>query len=466
MTDERKISSSARTLVSRVKSLFSNNKAAKNASSPLLDQSSSIVPDFASETAALAGGAAGDGNSLSEQIWAKAKEISAGEISLHRQASGVSRAISERRDGSVTMIAWGIRFIIAILFGGIALQLVLAGLSDTSASQVIGIGLVQAEDIRTLTYLFAFAATIGLFFVFLGGGIVSLVGKADNKNVRREASEFGETAAKLATRFDQELKDHRAAMDTREPKIEAVSDLSRAHLVALEAAVYFRNIEFLISNRDARDGFSRFLRLGFSGGSRPGLDFQMLLVGFLGGAFLMVMWIGPPDVDIELPDFTKIKYPMVDIWIVLGSFAYLFAGFVAEVFGALFNGPLEKSVREEALEAARSGFVAGQPPRIEDVIQRIEDALEVYKARVGAQGSAIGSLTATAPGGRKLATTQTDDVPHWRRPKEGPRFVDPSFDAAPKSWRTDAYAQFLSKKSSPSPDTKRSLLPLKKPQRD
>ena len=459
MSDENTENGPMRNFMARLKALFSKDKTTNNADAPLPDQSAAMVPEFV-------GGPRGGGSTLSDQIWTKADEISNRQIKLHRQASGVSRAISDRRDGSVTMIAWGVRFIIAILFSAIALQLVLASLSATTASQIIGIGLIQAEDVKPLAYLFAFAASVGLFFVFLGAGVVWVVGKADNKKVRGEASDFGAAAADLAAQFDQELKDHRGAMDSRQPKVEAISDLSRAHLVALEAAVYFRTIGFLTSNHDARDSFSSFLRLGSSGGGRTDNGLSMLIVGFLGGAFLMMMWIGPPEADFQLPEFTEIKYPLVDAWIILGAFAYLIAGLVSDVFGALLSGPLEKSARDEALEAARSGFVAGQAPRVDDVIQRIEDALEVYKARVGADGSGQGAITATAPGGRKLASTQTDDVPSWRRPKEGPRFVDPSFDAAPKSWRTDAYAQFLAKKSSPSPDAKRSLLRLKKPPRD
>jgi len=353
------------------------------------------------------------------------------------EGRNLAREILSRRAGAVTITAWAIRFVIALLWGAIAAQVVWAALSENTAAWIYGVGLVDRDLFRPLIYVFGASAGAGMLAVFFGAGLVTIMGNADNTKVRRIASSFGDRAADLALQFDDHLNKLRQAMNERDRPVEAVSDLSRAHLTALEAAVFFRHVQFLTSNTEAPQLFRGYLFPG--GGAKAGGEALVFMSGILVGAFGMLMMMGMPEIKIDLPDFQLLGFPEeVEYWILLGGLIYVLAGLFAELLSGTVAASFAAQAREEALEAARSGFVARQAPRVEDVIRRIEDAMDVYRARVESDrgASRLGSNA-----GAQSHIAASDDTPSWRKAPEAPRFVDTGFQAAPKTFRTDAFAK-------------------------
>lgn len=358
----------------------------------------------------------GDG-SLSGRLRYSAGAIMRRQSDLAGEAARVAEAVGARLGGAVSMTAWTMRFLIALAWGFFAAELAWARFTGSTAG-IVGLGPVAADDIVPLIVVFGLAASAGLIAVFLGAAAVSLAGNADNRRIRERATLFGDRAGGLALQFDAKLDELRRSMDGRANAVDAVADLSRAHLTALEAAVFFRDIQFLTDDEDAAAKFRGYLARVSGGGGGTGKP-QAFVLGILTGMIAMAFLYGP---RIEAPVVAELKYPAVQAWILLGGLAYLIAGLIAETLSGLVTAGVAREAREEALDAVRSGFVARGAPRVEDVIRRIEDALDVYKAR------------ARAPRGAGGEATNADDVPAWRKPPEGPRFVDAGFQAAPKTF--------------------------------
>lgn len=366
--------------------------------------------------AALDEESGGDG-SLSGRLRYSAGAIMRRQSDLAGEAARVAEAVGARLGGAVSMSAWTMRFLIALVWGLFAAELAWARFTGATAG-IIGLGPVAAEDVMPLFWVFGAAAGAGLIAVFFGAAAVSLAGNADNRRIRERATLFGDRAGGLALQFDAKLDELRRSMDGRANAVDAVADLSRAHLTALEAAVFFRDIQFLTDDEDAAAKFRGYLAR-VSGGGGTGKP-QAFVLGILAGMIAMAFLYGPPRVEVPV---VELKYPAVQAWILLGGLAYLIAGLVAETLSGLVTAGVAREAREEALDAVRSGFVARGAPRVDDVIRRIEDALDVYKARARA-----------SRGTGDSASNADSDIPPWRRAPEGPRFVDAGFQAAPKTF--------------------------------
>jgi hypothetical protein len=358
--------------------------------------------------------APGDGEALSRRLHYSAGAIVRRQNELAEQARVLSAAIAARLGGAVSLGAWAIRIMVAFAWAGLAAQFAWALMSD-SAAPIIGFGPVAAKDLRALMMVFGLAAAAGIGGVMIGVLMVFASGNADNRKVRERAAAFGERAAELARQFDAELDKLRRAMDARSNPVDAVADLSRAHLTALEAAVFFRNIQFVTDDTEAQQKFRGYLGRAPGGGGGAS-DMPAFLLGVAVGVSGTLLVATTP---VALPVATKLAYPAAGLWIMAGGLVYLFAGLLAETMRGLIAMGAANEAREAALDAVRSGFVSGDAPRVDTVIRRIEDALDVYKARVARPGA---------------KTSAADDIPAWRKAPEAPRFVDAGFQAAPKSF--------------------------------
>lgn len=370
---------------------------------------------------------AGDGapdrsrGALGAELERSAREITLRQARLQEEASLLAATIRERLDGEATLITQGLRICIVAFWALLAVTLAWISRGG-SAGWASWIGPVPADDAYVLARAFALLAGAGFLVAFAVAGLVFALGKGDNNRVRARAAWLGSEAGAFALDFDNELKRLRDAMDDRkENPSAAVSELSRMHLTALEAAAFFRSMQFLTDARDeAMLKFRGFLR---GAGATAGSTFETYLLGFFTGVFFMgVATPVPIELPIDIPDFSA-NYPWAVLSMLLGGFVFAVAGLFVNVGRGVLTTGATRQARSEALDAVRSGFVSKNAPRIESMIQRIEDAVDVFQARLSGwrPKSALGPEPET-------------ETPSWRKPPEGPRFVETTFASAPKAF--------------------------------
>ncbi|MBI1365041.1 MAG: hypothetical protein GC153_03695 [Alphaproteobacteria bacterium] len=376
----------------------------------------------------------------------------------HEVAGGARRlaaTLARRMEGETTLVALAFRFLIAMVW--LALAAALFWTARVGAEAWMGpIAGVDRADAARLAWAFALSGAAGVLGAFLIAWTVFLTGAGDNRRVRDAAGALGEKAAEIARDFDSELGRLRGLMDRNDKNPAAAVDfLSRTHLVALEAAVFFRSIGFLAERDGELDEFRDFIarrapRAAPSNAFLPGFVAGAILGA---AAILLISPAAPPEfAHMRLP---LERYPLLLAALVGGAFVYALTRLAVAASARIFVASAEREAYAAALDAFRGGYVAQKAPRIESVIQRIEDALDVYKARL-------------APAAKKnAAAPREDDIPAWRKPPEPPRFVETGFQAAPKTFLADppAAPEGRSRKlfSGRGPEAKRSLERLKKP---
>lgn len=374
-------------------------------------------------------------------------------------AAGLAARIEERRNGEIAMAAQAVRVVIGLVWLGVAVWLYNAALvarADGFAALPGGMPLAHAGALME-TFLLVAAAGLGVAFAV--GALARAFGNADNGRVAREAERFGAAVAGAAGEFDAALAALRGAMDRRRHPADAVDDLSRAHLTALEAHAFFREIAFITGADDdnARRLFRGFLARAARGGD--GGAFAAILAflsgGVLGGLGVYVLTAPTPDVPDAAPQaaLAIMEYPWAAQLLILGGALYAGAGALL----SFFSGPLTEGVaaraRADALTALRSGFAAESSMGPTDVTRRIKDAVDVFRARVGGRPAASAShagartefpRTGDARANQGAAFSADDDVPEWRRRDSSVKFVATDFAAAPQPFRTDAFAKKFS----------------------
>lgn len=396
---------------------------------------------------------------------------------LRAPARQVARLIAERRNGEVTMAAQALRVVIGIVWLGVAIWLYISVLNARADDIAVAAGGAPLDDAIVLMRTFLIVAAAGLGVAFIVATLTRLIGNADNARVQAEASTLGGAIADAAEEFDSALSGLRAAMDKRGHPADAVDDLSRAHLTALEAHDFFREISFISGAEDekARRLFKGFL--GRAVGPPPGfggLDLLMtFLVGGIIGAFVVYVVAVPRA---EAPSgatataLAIMQYPWAAQLIAFGGLAYASVGlFLSALVGPLTDGVAEKA-RAEALTALRSGFAAQSALHPGDVTRRIKDAVDVFRARVsGGRPGPAGNQGAGNLAGANHGDGQLDaeaDIPEWRRRDSSVKFVDAGFTPAPESWRTDAYAKKFDAEGARGTGSKRGGEGLKNRRRD
>jgi hypothetical protein len=370
-------------------------------------------------------GAAGSAHfSLGFLLRQSAHAIEQEREALIRRGLSLARAVDRRRGGELTLIAHFVRLLIGLFWLYLALRLDREALSALAAGSALA-GDLPVALAQALARLFLALGAIGVAAAFVGAWIVIGAGQGDNVALRRLAAGLGGEAAAIAKRFDEDLDRLRREMDDHARPADAVDDLSRMHLVALESAVFFSEIRFL-TEPDRGAAARQFEAFLARFRARPAASFLAALMVFTVGAmwgFIFGFIRGlslAPGVEPPIPEPSGIPD-----WAILASLGlallYALAGRLVELFRAPLTMSAVWRAREEALDALRAAFVAGAGPRIEDVIRRIEDALAVYRARLPAESAAHAALP------------------------ERPRFVEPAFAGAPPAFRVDAQAPFWKK---------------------
>ncbi len=433
----------------------------KGAPSASLPEAETDRPIFSDPTTALfpSGAAAEDEGEhalpLAMQLEQSAQAMARRKDELREPAQRLLARIEERRDGEVTLMTQALRVLIGLVWLGVAAWLYLEFLNARADGIGVIAGSVPLEDAQVLIRAFLIVAGAGLGVAFLVAALTRALGNADNGRIKREAEALGAAMADAATEFDETLSTLRGSMDKRGRPADAVDDLSRAHLTALEAHDFFREINFLTGEEDerARRMFKGFLsRAGVAGGGASFMDFVLVFaLGLLGGAVMMHVAIAPePEPVSDVKSVMAVaSYPWAIKLIVLGGLLYALAGGVLSIFARPMTEGLAEKARADALTKLRSGFAARSALHPADITRRIKDAVDVFRARVGGT-----SRTASANHSNADFSAEASE-PEWRRRDSSVKFVETGFAGAPQEWRTDAYAKKFEASGTGKTETKR-----------
>lgn len=423
------------------------------------DPAFSIPPD---PTVGLFGAADADdeivGNlPLSMQLEDSARSIIRRADDLRDGADRLVARIAERAAAEVTLAVQAARVLIGLGWLGVAAWLYNGALAAAAADAAVLHNGMPIGDALVLSRTFLFVAAAALGVAFLVGAFVAATGKGDNDRIRREAETLGTSIADTSREFGDALTQYRAAMDRRGDAADAVSDLSRAHLTALEACAFFRDVAFMTGaeGEEARRLFRGFLR-------RPATPPPALAVfligliagGFIGAAYIYMNYVPKPPPAAPATTLAIAAYPWAVNLLLFGGLVYVGVGFALSLFSDAIAAGATAKARDAALDALRGAFTAREAPRPADIAQRIQDAVDVFRARVGGRRLGAGAAQTNHPrGANGDSAADGGDIPHWRRRDSSVKFVETEFSAAPARWRTDAYA----KKLSGEPASKREL---------
>ena len=378
---------------------------------------------------------------LSAQLEDSARAIRRRADRLHADANRLVARIGERAEAEVTLATQAARVLIGLVWLGVAAWLYNGALSAKGAGAELLANGMPVDDAFVLSRTFLIIAAAGLGVAMAVAALVSGFGKAGNEAVRREAENLGFKIAETSQDFDKALTSFRSAMDRRGNPADAVADLSRAHLTALEAQAYFREIEFLTrtEGEEALLKFKGFLRRpSLPPPAGPVLVLGLLLGALFGALYIWVTYVPKPEVVEPATPLAIAQYPWALKLLFFGGLAYAGAGMAMNIIGGLFSAGAAAKAREEALDALRGAFTAREAPRPADVVRRIEDAVDVFRARVGGRGNMSTNSNHAAQ-----HSAPDDGIPEWRRRDSSAKFVETGFQAAPERWRTDAYSKKL-----------------------
>lgn len=406
------------------------------------------------------------GNGLGALLNESARAMVRRTDELREQKRALMGRMADRAEAEITLSVQALRVVIGLIWLGVSGWLFYNAMRGNAGALPAG---MPAADAYVLSRTFLTIAAAGLGVAFGVAALVRVFGNGDNRKIRNEAEQLGDAIADTSREFDNALTGFRAAMDRRGDPADAVVDLSRAHLTALEASAYFRQIGFLTGGGDdARRLFKGFL----SGVKRNPPPAPVFLGGSIAGglfaaAYVYVKYVPKPEPvePIVLPAIAQ--YPWALALILLGGALYFIIGLLVSSIGGPIAANAAAKAREEALDALRGGFTANEAPRPADVVRRIEDAVDVFRARVGGRresGSRHDQSAANQPGAGSASYSPEDsDFPLWRRRDSSLTFVDTGFTTAPKEWRTDAFAKKYAAEEDGKPGSKRRRLSFKKP---
>lgn len=396
---------------------------------------------------------------------------------LDDAANSLIAHIADRVSGEITLRAQGFRVLIGFLWFSLAAWLYIAALNAQAAGDAVLSGAVvegmAVDDAFVLMRVFLIVAAAGLATAFGIAALANGFGRGDNRKVRAAGEALGLAVADDALEFDRMLTDLRGEMDRRAAAGDAVVDLSRAHMTALEACAYFRRLPFLTTEDGAQASrqFRDFLYRRPSGFTLSDVIGAFATGAVIGALYIWMTYVPSPEPTAPATPLAIMEYPWAAAALMLGGFVYAGAGLAFALMGDLVSGDARHKARAEALDALRSAFTAREAPRPADVVRRINDAVDIFKARVGGArvGGARSAAGAKGSGGANQAPAanagfadEEAEIPAWRRRDSSVKFVETGFQASPAQWRADPGEDF----SERSPDAKRGFFGLKNPFRD
>ncbi|WP_425409949.1 hypothetical protein [Hyphococcus sp.] len=375
--------------------------------------------------------------SLDQRLAGSADSVARREAMLAQDAMDLKNVSDARAAGEKSLTIWGLRFLIGAAWLAIGFWLNQTALYARANDLPTAFAGVLVADAGPLAYAFVIAGAAGAGFAVLMIAYVFISGNATNTKLRRQAERFGDRLAQEARALTASLKTYRDKVVSSDSG-GGVSAASQAHLAALEAAYFFRNIAFLttIDHRAADDSYRNFLRRYCPPGA--GFSFaEMVLMGIFGSLVgLAAGWktfrAGPAE-PVETGALAIMQYPWAAQILVFGGLAYLLTGVAIELLSGAIGAREMTAARKDALDSMRSAYTAQEAPLESEVVRQVEDVVAILTARLG--GKAPGKTNQSA------AFTGGEAEPDWRRRDSSVKFVETGFTGAPERWRTDAYAK-------------------------
>ena len=327
-----------------------------------------------------------------------------GRALIDARGAEIARVVAARASSEAMLAAWGARLFIALfwVFVGVVL------------AREAGFGLavrgLDAASAAMLGRVFVAAGVLGAVAAFVGGFLV----RASERSVSDDSS-FGAEAGRVARDFGEAARQ----LETRIKDGDGgASDISRLHLVAVEAASFLEGISFLTEPDHARadEKFAAFLARHAPPAGSGGSALILLALGVLIGAVAAAGGL-PRFAASGLPPWAIIALPGL-------AFLYAGLGLVFSLAGASSAGSAAARARREILTRLRKSYAGAGAPRADELISGIEAAI----ARPSGHRSDTAAADSTAAGFA------------WARPPEPPRFVAQSFDAAPPVFRPEKQA--------------------------
>jgi hypothetical protein len=358
--------------------------------------------------------------SLGYLLRQSAHAIDRGNALIAARGAALARAVEARSRVDVALATQGARLALALfwVFVGVILAREAA---LPHAGEVRGL---FPDAAARLARVFVAIGVLGAVVAFVGAFLAR--GAAAGGGDRSE-SNLGAEAGAIAREFHAAIAALRARIGDDSAGAAAV-DLSRLHFTALEATSFFQRIGFLTEPDHARaaEAFRRFLgeRQPAAGGAAMPA-FVLLVIGAAAGAGVFL---------IAAPGFVL---PALPLWVLAASIGlgllYAAMGLVFALAGGSAASSSGAKAHDEVLTQLRKAYVAAGAPRADDIIGEAEAALSDFTARIGA---------ARRSHSADQQFDQNSDDLAWRRPPDGPRFVDQRFMAAPPVFRAETQANF------------------------
>lgn len=342
-----------------------------------------------------------------------ANAIGRGRRLLSERGRAMAAAIDAQGRENAVLLAQAARLAIALFWLFIAVMLA-REMAAAGGAPVRGLA---SGDAQMAARVFFALAALGVVAAFVGGFLArGLSGGA----VREAADALGGATGRAARDYGETLDALRAQLErqARRPG-DALDDLARMHLVALEASAFFSEIQFL-SDTDGDDALAKFR--GFlreRAPAPPASGAGRFLLFALGAAF------GVGLAAALRPGAAAGFSSGLPLWVLAASLGFALLYFaVGPLFRAAGGAADELALRARAaaLDRVRAAFAAESAPRLDDLVRRTEDAAAILKARLGDDA-------------RREAAEQAGPEPAWRRPPEPPQFVAARFDLAPPAFR-------------------------------
>lgn len=370
--------------------------------------SSNATPFDADALASLYSVGAGDRSEISFGFLLRqsAHAIERGRALIDARGIEIARVVAARASSEAMLAAWGARLFIALfwVFVGVVLA--------REAASGLSVRGLDAASAAMLARVFVAAGALGAVAAFVGGFLV----RASEKSAGADQG-FGAEAGRIAREFGEAVAQLKARIEDgdREP-----SDISRLHLVAVEAASFLDGISFLAEPDDARAGekFAAFLARHAPQAGSGGAALILLALGALIGAVAAA------------GGFPRLGASGLPLWAVaaLPGLALFYAGLGALFAGAGASaaGSATARARREILARLREAYASAGAPKADELISGIEAAI---------------ARATQSPGHRQDHAADSNAAEFaWTRPAEPPRFVAQSFQSAPPVFRAEKQA--------------------------
>lgn len=356
--------------------------------------------------------------------------LNAGKAALEAQKDKLVRRIEARTKGAITMRAQILRLVIAAAWLGAGAWLY----SHSGAS----------ADAKA----FLIVGAAGAGAALLVAGLLAVNGKAGNNAVRREAETMGRLIADAAEDADFNLNRLNSG------RARSAAALNYAQETSRGAKSYFGALSFLNDQSDA-NAFGAFL----SPASKSSSALPSFLIGAVAGAALLLLLFAPkPGFTLATPGF--LQDPLAAGLLFGGALLYAAAGLLSALFRSKTEAAAAASAQAGALASLRSAYAASEAPAPGDIIRRAGEAAAFARSAVNGE-TETNHFSDDKQDDSRFSADEAGE-PHWRRRNSSVKFVDTGFQAAPASWRTDAYQENFSRK----PVAKRDLKGLDKGSRD